>query len=87
MISTCINVYLLYGSQSTVVRNGGERKRSKSEIDDILLVMAAAKLKQREMFTSVEALWVGRRKREMSPYIYRLFFRSVTYICVLSASE
>ena len=45
MISTCINVYLLYGSQSTVVRNGRERERSKLEVDDILLVVAAAKLK------------------------------------------
>ena len=82
-------MYLLYGSQSAVVRNGGERERSKLEINNILLVMAAAKLKQREMFTSVEALWVGRRERERdeSLHIQIVFFFSVTYICVLSASE
>ena len=65
MTVTCINVYLLYGCQSTVVRNGGERELLKLEVNDILLVMAAAQLKQREVITRKEAL-LERERDEVS---------------------
>ena len=47
------------------MRDGGERERLKLEVNDVLLVMAAAKLKQREVITRIEALCLeGGKGRE-----------------------
>ena len=90
---TYINVYLLYGSQSTVVRDGGERKRSKLEVNDVLLVMAAAKLKQREMITRIEALCLeegregGREGGREIKSLQTIFSFLLTFLFFLQVSD
>ena len=81
-------MYLLYGSQSTIVRNGGERERSKLEVNDVLLVMAATKLKQREVITRIEALCVeGGMERGRDEVSYRLSSLSPTFVFFLQVSD